>query len=201
MKMPFWKQTSSASCGPSCLLMVINRYNPSYRLTRENEWDLWRDSTLLTWKGSHPYGLAVAALKRGLKAELLREKSAFWKDADVPSNSEPMSFEISRQGKAAKNLGLSETVMKDIGLDILQERLKEGKSLIVLIKSIQKNSRIGFLHWVVLTAVEKDFVLINDSLYEEGASRRIPMRLFLKAWERARDSRLCSSKEVLVLWK
>lgn len=199
--MPFWKQTSDSSCGPSCLLMVLNRYYPSFKLTRGNEWNVWRDSTLLTWKGCHPYGLAIAALKRGLKVELLREKKTFWKDEDYPTNNEPMSFEIKRQEKAAKDLGLKETVMKSIEIGLLQKLLEEGKSLIVLIKAIQKGRRIGFLHWVVLTAVEKDFVLVNDPGYAEKAYKRIPLPLFMKAWDRARDSRLCTAKEILVMEK
>ena len=199
MKIPFWHQTSEASCGPSCLLMLLNYYKPSYKLTRENEWDIWKDTTLLAWRGSHAYGIAFAALKQGLKVHLIREKRTFWKDVKFPRNNEPLRYAIMEQGKKAKKIGLKESIKKKIDMNFLEGLLKKNKTMIVLIKSIRKDGSLGFFHWVIPLEIQKDYVIINDP--EIAGNRKVSKKLFIESFNQATDKKWRTCKEILIVEK
>lgn len=198
MKVPYWCQTSIASCSPAALLMVMNFYDPSIKLTRENEWGIWRDASDLVWGGCHPYGMAIAALKRGFKVRLIREGRTLW-NVGYPEDRGALHYSIREQEVRAKRLGLKETMKKGIDAAFLEGIIRKGKPVIVMMKLISKNWSIGGLHWVVLTGIEKDCVILNDP--GEGGNRRIPMKTFLRAWDGVRDRILSTAKEVLVLEK
>jgi hypothetical protein len=62
----FWRQHSPFTCGPAALgniLYQISGNEPENPLIDEIE--IWRESTALVCPGSHPYGLAIAAVRRG----------------------------------------------------------------------------------------------------------------------------------------
>ncbi len=65
----FWPQHSPFTCGPAALgnvLQQIARLRPP-DVTAE-EIQIWRESTALVCPGSHPLGLALAAVRRGSSA-------------------------------------------------------------------------------------------------------------------------------------
>lgn len=65
----FWPQHSPFTCGSAALgnvLQRIARYRP--RDVTAEEIQLWRESTALVCPGSHPLGLALAAVRRGSSA-------------------------------------------------------------------------------------------------------------------------------------
>ena len=62
----FWPQHSPFTCGPAALgnvLQQIARYRPPDLAAEEIR--IWRESTALVCPGSHPLGLALAAVRRG----------------------------------------------------------------------------------------------------------------------------------------
>lgn len=198
-KIPYWHQTSQASCGPSCLLMTFNYYNPLYGLSRKKEWEIWRDVSLLAWCGSHPYGLAIGALKRGFKVTLIREKKSVWRDPNFPKNNESLRYIIKEQEKEAKRLGLVEKINRKIDLQFLKNLLEKNIHPIVFMRFIRKNRKLGLSHYVVLTKIEKDRVVINDSY--ASANRKLPIKLFMKGFRKIRAPQWRMGKEVLVIEK
>jgi hypothetical protein len=196
-KIPYWRQTSPASCGPSCLLMLFNHIKPSYGLSREKEWEIWRDTSLLTWRGSHPYGLAIASLKRGFGVKLFREKCTVWKDSNFPDTNESLKYAIEEQEKTAKLFGLDEEIEKDIDMKFLKSLADRGTNPIILMMMVEKNKKMGFLHWVVVTKIDEKFVTIQDP--EVSSDRRIPTKLFVKAWDAVRNPKWGTSKEVMLI--
>ena len=200
MRVPYWHQTSEASCGPSCLLMIFNYYNPKYGLSREKEWELWRETSLLSWRGTHPYGLTIAALKRGFKVTLIREKKTIWRDKKFPKNNEPLRQMIKLQEAEAKKLGLVEKINRNIGIDLLKRILEEGNYPIILMRFIRKNGSLGIGHYSVVLKVERDYVILHDPYAR--ANRKIPMKTFMKGWNGIRDYlKTGQNKEVLVIEK
>lgn len=197
MKRVRYYQTSISSCGPACLMMIFKQLDPSFKLTRKNEWDIWRDSSLLAWTGCHPYGLAVAALKRGYRVRLIREKKAVWKDVYCPDNNEPMRFSLMLQEAEAKRLGVREKMKRRIEIKDLKDILDSGKSPLVLTKSIRKNGRPGWLHWIVVREIDGKFVRIGNP-DKEGISK-IPIKTFMRMWDSIRDKKIGSAKEVIVI--
>ena len=198
-RFPYWHQTSEYSCGPSCLLMIFNHYNPSYGLTRNKEWEIWREASILTLLGCHPYGLAIVALKRGFKATLVREKKSFWKHPEHLKNNEPLRYLIKNQEKKAKSLGLVEKIEREIDLPFLKNLLEKNIHPIVFMRTIKKNGTLGLSHYIVPIKLGKDFAVINDP-YVAG-NRKIPIKLFLKAWDKIEMPKWGMGKEILVVEK
>lgn len=61
-----WKQSFPFSCGPAALgsVLVPLGWKPSRDRVRE-ELEIWRESTAVACPGAHPFGLALAAVRRG----------------------------------------------------------------------------------------------------------------------------------------
>lgn len=64
-----WKQSFPFSCGPAALgavLVALGSRPPRDRVREELE--LWRESTAVVCPGAHPFGLALAATRRGFSS-------------------------------------------------------------------------------------------------------------------------------------
>ncbi len=66
-----WPQSFPFSCGPSALASVLTAlgWSPTQDRLRE-ELEIWRESTAVGCPGTHPFGLALAAARRGFLAEV-----------------------------------------------------------------------------------------------------------------------------------
>lgn len=71
---PYWPQTAGFTCGPSALAMAMAGLDPALRPDRALEIELWREATTIIGPsgpgGCDPYGLALAAHRRGLRVEV-----------------------------------------------------------------------------------------------------------------------------------
>jgi ribosomal protein S18 acetylase RimI-like enzyme len=71
---PSWPQTAGFTCGPSALAMAMAGLDPGLRPDRALEIELWREATTIIGPsgpgGCDPYGLALAAHRRGLRVEV-----------------------------------------------------------------------------------------------------------------------------------
>jgi predicted double-glycine peptidase len=65
LHVPFHRQRSQYTCGSASLMMVMKFFQPNLRLSRELEFDIWRESNLVESYGTSREGLTVAAAKRG----------------------------------------------------------------------------------------------------------------------------------------
>ena len=68
-KLPNYNQSLDFTCGPASLMMAIRALDKTQPLDRAHELQLWREAnTVFMGKGhpgSSPYGLALAAWRRG----------------------------------------------------------------------------------------------------------------------------------------
>ncbi|QND57612.1 peptidase C39 family protein [Mesorhizobium huakuii] len=71
---PSWPQTVGFTCGPSALAMAMAGIDPALRPDRALEVELWREATTIIGPsgpgGCDPYGLALAAHRRGLRVKM-----------------------------------------------------------------------------------------------------------------------------------
>ncbi|MGB5306370.1 MAG: peptidase C39 family protein, partial [Gammaproteobacteria bacterium] len=74
VKVPYYQQTLDFTCGPAALLMAMHTLQEKIPLERSQELKLWRESTSIFMTSGHggcgPYGLALAAYKRGFDIEV-----------------------------------------------------------------------------------------------------------------------------------
>lgn len=199
-KIPYHRQTSTVSCGPASLLMIINYLNTKYGISREEEWELWREIGLMVWRGTGPFGMALGALKKGLKVTLVRKKKTIWRDFKKPKNNEALRYVFKKQEKEARKLGLKVKIKKDIDSSDLKKYLKRNVNPIFLIRFIKKNKRLGrSTHWIVLNKIEKNHVIIHDPWVSKN--RKLPLKVFLKAWDKCEDPKQGFTKEVILIQK
>jgi ribosomal protein S18 acetylase RimI-like enzyme len=201
LDIPYYQQRTDFTCGPSCLMMAMKTFNPSFDMSLSNELQIWREATTIFMTSGHggcgPHGLALSAWRRGYRVELfLSHTSVLFLDT-VRSEEKKEVIELVHRDFEKK---ISETNIevfrKRLTLDDLGEILKQGGIPIVLITTYHfDNNRTP--HWVVVTAYDDHFVYIHDPDQEEegeyaGMISRvhipIPEDQFLKIsrWGKAR---------------
>ncbi len=71
VKIPFYRQRFDFTCGAACLMMVMKYFEPSLKLTKDLEIDIWRETNLVEDWSTCGRGLAYSAAKRGFGARIL----------------------------------------------------------------------------------------------------------------------------------
>ncbi len=75
----FWHQSFPFTCGAAALASVLGHlgWQPT-RPRIEEELELWRESTAIACPGTHPFALALAAERRGFRAEVFYAGARPW---------------------------------------------------------------------------------------------------------------------------
>lgn len=173
-RVPYYEQTLDFTCGSSSLMMAMRALEPGLVLDRKLELRIWREATTIFMTsglgGCGPFGLALAAHRRGFAVEVIIN------DPGVPlvdSVRSPEKKEVMRlvhedmQDEVAR-LGIP-VRYETLGLDALAERFNAGAVPVVLISSYRIYQE-KFPHWVVVTGFDEHFVYVNDPFvdYESG---------------------------------
>ncbi|HLD89084.1 MAG TPA: peptidase C39 family protein [Candidatus Nanoarchaeia archaeon] len=64
--MQSYKQTTAYTLGPASLLIVLNHFDPTFKLTRENEFRIWHKTVVLPTRWCSIFALAKIAHERGI---------------------------------------------------------------------------------------------------------------------------------------
>ncbi len=71
---PYYRQSLDFTCGPAALMMAMRALSDDVRLDRTTEVSIWREATTVFMTSGHggcsPYGLALAAHRRGFAVDL-----------------------------------------------------------------------------------------------------------------------------------
>lgn len=182
LNIPYYQQGTDFTCGPSCLLMAMKTFNPACEMSLSSELQIWREATTIFMTSGHggcgPRGLALAAWRRGYKAELyLSHTEALFVDS-VRSKDKKKIIELVHKDFDAK---LQETNIKlhkkRLTLDDLRMILKKGGVPLVLITTYHfDNNRTP--HWVTVTAYDDGFVYIHDP-DQEGEHETVISRVHI----------------------
>ena len=190
----YYSQTTEFTCGPACLLMVLNAFDPSFPVTRRAEVRLWREATTVFMTsglgGCEPVGLGVALAKRGLAVDVFVSAPGPYFLDSVRS---PMKQEVMRAAQEdfaqdAEDLG----VPIHIGLMSLAQlcdALDEGAMAIVLISAYRMYHE-RYPHWIVVYGREQRHVFAHDPWIETDdfetaiakAHLAIPLSEFERMW-------------------
>lgn len=166
-----YTQTTEYTTATSGLLMIINHFKPEFELTRENEFLIWRRSTLLPTRASSIFGLAAYAKEQGLSPKVVVESSEYdypdyrfkrYKKSDI----EYAAFMSDLLRKRAERLGVK-VEERDISFEEVAMLVKENVILIRLNEGVFRD--IGSTSkYVVLYGKEGDKFLIGDPIQEES---------------------------------
>ncbi len=171
---PYYEQTLDFTCGSASLMMAMRALDPSLELDRKLEMRLWREATTIFMTAGHggcgPFGLALAAARRGFGVELCVDGPGVHLIDSVRSEEKKEVIRLVQEDmeEEAASLGLP-VHYGALSLQELQEKFDAGGVPIVLISSwlIYEEK---FPHWVVVTGFDDYFVYAHDPFvdYKEG---------------------------------
>jgi len=174
--MPFYPQTLDFTCGPACLMMAMKALNHKLHLDRRLELRLWREATTVFMAAGHggcgPYGLALAAQRRGFAAEIHVDDDDALFIGSVRSAEKKAVIRLVRDDyrEEAKRAGIRVT-KRGLSVDALVRHLKRGAVPVVLISCYRLTGE-KVPHWVVMTGYDRRFVYFNDPFTSEKRFRR-----------------------------
>lgn len=169
---PWYRQTTEFTCGPASLMMSMQALDSSYQSDRSEEMQLWREATTIFMTsghgGCHPLGLALAAHKRGFRAEVwISRKGPLFVDG-VRAEKKKHILELVHTDFVRKAKEKHVAVhYREITQQQLTRELKKGGIPIILISTWQLDGR-RVPHWVVLSAFDDEFFYLHDPDPEEG---------------------------------
>jgi ribosomal protein S18 acetylase RimI-like enzyme len=206
---PYYEQTLEFTCGPAALLMAMKALDPSIELSRRLEIRLWRESTTVFMTAGHggcgPYGLALAAQKRGFDVEVfVSDEGALFVDS-VRSEAKKEVIRIVQED-FLEEIGRKPIHVhyRRITLPELRKQFDQGAIPLVLISSYRIYQE-KFPHWLVVTGFDDRFIYAHDPFVdrEKGKIRSdcINMPILQKEFERMARYGKSGQRSVLIIKK
>lgn len=203
LRVPYYAQSADFSCGPACLMMALKYLNPSARLDRSLEYDLWRECNMIGIRGADPFGLSVPLLNRGYNVALIWKASSMINKSQLKrmkwlskEEKDLATFAMRDQKRKALLLGLK-LIKRDPNLNDIEQAISQDKLPIALVDmTVVHKMRIP--HWVIITGMNDKVGWINDPYHPKGKKN---LRLKLSLIEKMmRDfAKHFNSREALLL--
>lgn len=172
---PYYAQTADFSCGPACVLMVMKHFDPGLTLTRELEFEVWRQCNMIGIKGADPYGLSVPLIDAGYDVRLTTQRKRTiieepWRRRLTRHFSQEeieLSFFGMRENKRrADDRKLRVQYTRPVVAHILRG-VREGFVPVALVHMGVIHS-LNIPHWVVVTDANEEEVVFNDPYPPKG---------------------------------
>ncbi|TRW50002.1 GNAT family N-acetyltransferase [Aliidiomarina halalkaliphila] len=163
---PLLTQSTEFTCGPASLLMALAWFDRAVANPQHEELEIWREATTIYMTSGHggcgPHGLARAAIRRGLEAQVYVSKPGpVLLDSVRNEQKRNVMMRIQEADIAALKAAGVRIHHRDYALSRLEKDLNAGKLVIALISTWQFD-RQRAPHWVLLTAVDNEYVYLND---------------------------------------
>jgi ribosomal protein S18 acetylase RimI-like enzyme len=168
---PWYPQSTEFSCGPASLMMAAASLKTSIPLNQHSELDIWREATSIYMNsgqaGSHPIGLALAALAYGLQSEVYLniQQTPFIDSVRSPHKKALLDIVHAQFYKKAKEQGLR-IRHEEPNIEQLREALAAGKALVCLISTYQFDGK-KIPHWVAITHIDDTCLYLHDPDIDE----------------------------------
>lgn len=170
-----WFQTTGFTCGPAGLMRALAALDPSYTPSRLEEITIWREANMVfadrTPAGCGPYGLALAAIRRGARAEIFEHEA---EDIFIPLTTRPADADAQKmltahdRGEALRRGARIEAFT--LTAEFIRAQLAEGKKLMVLTGQDLDG------HWVGIDSIApNDDVTIFDPYKAQGEELKNPL--------------------------
>lgn len=174
---PWYQQTTDFTCGPAAVMMAMATIDGALKLTQELELDIWREATTIFMTsghgGSHPVGLALAAARRGFKAEVLinQQGPLFVEGVRNLEKKQVMTTVHERFLKSAKTEGVA-VRYKEVTQKLIERWLNEGAMVLVLISTYRMDYKKA-PHWVTVSAIDDQCLYVHDPDPKEGEQNEV----------------------------
>jgi ribosomal protein S18 acetylase RimI-like enzyme len=165
-RLPYYRQTLDFTCGPAALMMAMAALRPQAPLDRTEELRVWREATTIFMTSGHggcgPYGLALAAHRRGFRASVVVSDPGVHMVDTVrsPEKQEVMRLVQADMEREIRSAGIP-MELRAVSLDEIERRFGANEIPLILISSWQIwEERVP--HWVVVTGFDDHFVYVHD---------------------------------------
>jgi len=165
-RLPYYRQTLEFTCGPAALMMAMAALRPDRPLDRTEELRVWREATTIFMTSGHggcgPYGLALAAHRRGFRASVVVSDPGVHMVDTVrsPEKQEVMRLVQHDMEREIRDAGIPVEV-RAVSLAEVERRFEAEEIPLILISSWQIWEERG-PHWVVVTGFDDHFVYVHD---------------------------------------
>lgn len=173
-RVPYFPQSTKFTCGSACLIMAMRGFDPEFPADRRMELRLWREATTIFMQSGHggcsPYGLALAAHRRGFKVSVYVNAidGMFLDTVRSPEKKEVMRIveEDFRDQIAARQIPLEE---RRLSPTELEEAFQRGATPVVLVSTYAFDHE-KTPHWLVIVGFDRKYVYVHDPYvdYDQG---------------------------------
>ncbi len=168
---PFYQQTFDFTCGPACLIMALHHFDPSIRLDRAMEIEIWREANMVEIRGTTSYGLALSAWRRGFPVRIINNTDAMplrqlilKRRPEVKEELLDLFFEDLK--KKCLEAGIP-SEFREIELDDMKLALLKDE-LPILLTSTRVSAEEHIPHWILVTGWEGDRYFVNNPYVPDG---------------------------------
>jgi hypothetical protein len=166
LKVPYFGQSLDFTCGPASLLMAFKHFQPELKIERILELTIWRESTSIFMTsgvgGCDPFGLALAARRRGFSVRVLLSKNQtpFFSSVRIPDKRRVIRLVHEDLMQKTLDLGVPVSWF-DFPFEEIAAALHRGYIPVVLVSTWRLSGERA-PHWVVVHGFDKKAVYIND---------------------------------------
>jgi predicted double-glycine peptidase len=171
--------------GAVSLSMALNYFKRNLKMDKEKFLKLLVETSKGGVFYASRHGIAYAAAKRGVKAEILSSEKdegfAKYYALELGKSLDVLRASFEEVKESSKKLGVKEKrISKSSALKIIKESLKQNKIPIVVLNGKAINSTKQEVPvWVVVSGYNGESFFINDPIREEV--RQLPKEVFKKA--------------------
>jgi SAM-dependent methyltransferase len=165
-----WTQSFPFSCGPSALGSVLEAlgWSPGRRRSDE-ELEIWRESTAVACPGTHPWGLALAAARRGFLVEVRTAGPRPWLWRHIRRQHRFLALRQYRAIETSLARGC-----RQVGVRLRRGSLppEHGEAGLLLTHARSRALHDVDPHWVGLVPVEGSIIVLDPLRAREYRSDR-----------------------------
>ena len=173
LDVPFHRQMQEFTCGAACLMMAMKYFDPSLRLTRDLEIDIWREANLVEDWSTCGRGLAYSAAKRGFGARILASVDDIpfkEKILEISPNADRKVLEFFFRDMQKRALALDvKEEQRQVTVEDIFSALGNREVPIVLVNA-KFLHREDVPHWIVVRGHDSNKVFIHDPLWRRPQS-------------------------------
>ena len=170
LNLPLYIQTTEFTCGPSCLLMSFNAFEPVAH-NRITELNIWREATTIFMTSGHggcsARGLAIAAINRGFEVALHSQDEPAPFISTVRDPNKKAIIEMVHQDfkQQLTNKGVS-IEQQNPSAEQICDWISAGFPVLIMVSTYRLDGKKG-PHWIVLTGFNEQYFFFHDPYVEQ----------------------------------
>ncbi|MDR1634889.1 MAG: peptidase C39 family protein [Bifidobacteriaceae bacterium] len=156
----YYRQSTEFTCGPAALMTGLARIGLAGAPDQAEELQLWREATTIL--ATDPYGLALAAVRRGATAEVVASAES------TLARTNPLAVVDRGAGEFFEQVYRAQARAAGIpgevrGFDVAEvaSRVQAGQVVILLVDELEMHGE-ACPHWVAVTGFEAGVAFVED---------------------------------------